>query len=104
MSDLGTESVRINQTAFKLSGDKFYSCEHSTEVSGNNVTAIFDHVKLSVFRTEASGNEGKLYTARFNISMFIVPLQSSSVLMTIPLTTWFQLPWDALSLLSSSSY
>lgn len=60
--------MKINQTAFKLSGDKFYSCDASTEVSGNNVTAVFDHVKLSVFRTESSGNEGKLYDV-FRISI-----------------------------------
>lgn len=55
----GTENVIINQTAFKLSGDKFYSCDSATKVTGNNVTAVFDHVKLSVFRSETSGNEGE---------------------------------------------
>ena len=56
----GSNNVTINQTAFQLKGDMAYHCEHQTEVKGEDgVTAVFDHVKLSIFRTEASGNQGK---------------------------------------------
>jgi len=54
----GSRTAKINQTAFQLKGDMAYHCEHQTEVKDESgATAAFDHVKLSIFRTETSGNQ-----------------------------------------------